>query len=458
MIEHINGKKVVVLGLAKSGVAVAKLLHRFGAAIVANDRKPREEAQGADELERLGIQVITGSQPAELITPDVVLVVKNPGIPYDTPPVQQALSLGIPVITEVEIAYLLSRAPIIGITGSNGKTTTTTLVGKMLEAAGYDAVVGGNIGTVLCELTESLSEEQIVVAELSSFQLMGTQSFRPRIGALLNLYDAHLDYHHTRDEYFSAKRKLFANQTAEDFAVLPYDQEELRALSNQLDGQVYFFSRTQAVPRGIYVENGKVYFTDGQGTVEEVMDVEQIALPGDFNVENVLAALLICKLAGAPFAATARIASTFTGVEHRLEYVATVNGVRYYNNSKATNPEAAIRSMQAFRDPIVLIAGGLDRGVDFREMVPIMREKVKGIVAIGQTAELLLARAAEAGIEQRVHADTVEQAVRAAADIAAPGDVVLLSPACASWDMFPSFEVRGSMFKESVHRLETSLD
>jgi UDP-N-acetylmuramoylalanine--D-glutamate ligase len=449
-----RNQSVVVLGLAKSGVAVAKLLHRFGAHVVANDKKPREEACGVDELEELGIQVITGYHPDEIIHPGVSLVVKNPGIPYEAPPVAKALSLGIPVITEVELAYQLSRAPLIGITGSNGKTTTTTLVGLILQQAKIDAAVGGNIGTVLCGLAETVRADQYLVAELSSFQLMGTRTFRPKIAALLNLYPAHLDYHHSMENYLAAKLKLFANQTAEDAAVLPYDQPELRETLAQLPAKKYYFSQRQAVVPGVFVSGDRIVFADELGRLEEIMPVADVAIP---HLDNALAAILITRLAGADPASMARVLSTFAGVEHRMEYVATVNGVKYYNDSKATNPEAASRAIQAFSEPVVLIAGGLDRGVDFRELVPLFAKHVKALIAYGQTAEILLARAEEAGISRRILVDTVDKAVTTAASVAEAGDVVLLSPACASWDMFPSFEVRGSMFKDGVHRLKTSL-
>jgi UDP-N-acetylmuramoylalanine--D-glutamate ligase len=449
-----NNQHIVVLGLAKSGVAVAKLLHRFGAHVVANDKKPREEAVGADELEALGIPVICGHHPDELIHSGVSLVVKNPGIPYEAPPVAKAMALGIPVITEVELAYQISQAPLIAITGSNGKTTTTTLIGLILREAGMDALVGGNIGTVLCSLAETARPDQLLVAELSSFQLMGTDTFRPHIAALLNLYPAHLDYHHTMEEYLAAKLKLFANQTEEDYAILPHDQPEILAKCGSLRAKTYYFSKRDPVSPGVFVENGQIVFADERGQRETIMAVADLSVP---HLDNALVAILVTRLAGADVRAMAKVLSTFPGVEHRMEYVATINEVKYYNDSKATNPEAASRALQTFSEPVVWIAGGLDRGVDFRELVPIMAKHVKAIVTFGQTAPILLERAKEAGIHRRILVDTVEKAVVAAAEEADPGDVVLLSPACASWDMFPSFEVRGSMFKDGVHRLKTSL-
>ena len=449
-----ENQQVVVIGMAKSGVAVAKLLHRFGAHVVVNDRKPREQAVGAEELEALGIPFICGGHPDDLIQTGVDLVVKNPGIPYEAAPVAKAMGLGIPIITEVEIAYQLASAPIIGITGSNGKTTTTTLVGLMLREAGIGALVGGNIGTVLTGLAEVADENQWLVAELSSFQLMGTKTFRPRIGVLMNLYPAHLDYHHSMESYLDAKMNMFANQTEDDIAVLPLDQPELRERFAQVRAQTYVFSKSQKVSRGAYVEDGMLVFSDGSGSREEILSVADCTVP---HLDNALAAIIVSRLAGADKQSIARVLSTFPGVEHRMEFVAKIGGVSYYNDSKATNPEAASRALQACEKPVIWICGGLDRGVDFKELVPVIRGRVKAMIALGETAPILLARGEEAGIPERLRVDTVEEAVSAAARIAQSEDIVLLSPACASWDMFPSFEVRGSMFKDGVHRLKTSL-
>lgn len=449
-----RNQQVVVLGMAKSGVAVAKLLHRFGAHVVVNDQKPREQAVGVEELEALGIPCICGCHPDDLIHPGVSLVVKNPGIPYEAAPVAKAMGLGIPIITEVELAYQIAKAPIIGITGSNGKTTTTTLVGLILQEAGIDALVGGNIGNVLSGLAEVAREDQWLVAELSSFQLMGTKQFRPRIGVLMNLYPAHLDYHHSLDSYLEAKMNMFANQTEEDFAVLPLDQPELLDRFGSIRARTYFFSKNKKISQGAYVENGMIVYADGQGNHEEIIAVADSTVP---HVDNALAAVIISKLAGADKQSIVRVLSTFPGVEHRMEFVATINGVTYYNDSKATNPEAASRALQACTQPVVWICGGLDRGVDFKELLPVIRGRVKAMIALGETAPILLERGVEAGIGERIRVDTVEEAVQAASRIAQPGDIVLLSPACASWDMFPSFEVRGSMFKDGVHRLKTSL-
>ncbi len=455
--ELYSGKKIVILGLAKSGVAIAKIMKNAGATVVVNDRKPEEECQGVAELRGLGIPVICGSHPDDLIDASIDLLIKNPGIPYGISPIEKALELGIPVVTEVEIAYQISPAPIIGITGSNGKTTTTTLVGLILEEGGRSPVVAGNIGTVLSEQAVNIQSKQVFVAELSSFQLKGTQTFRPWIGCLLNVYNAHLDYHKTKEDYVHSKRNLFVNQTAEDIAVFNYDNSYCRDMAEGLKSKVLWFSLTQEVEQGSFLKEGKICFRHAlDGEIEEIIPIENIALPGEHNLENVLAAVTITRAAGVSSQVIQQVLTTFTGVEHRLEFVGEVDGVKYYNDSKATNPEAASRAIRSFKQPIVLIAGGLDRGIDFKELIPHFQNRVKTLLTYGQTAEILLKRGEDAGIKNLIRVDNVNDAVAKAHQVAEGGEVVLLSPACASWDMYTSFEERGSMFKQSVHKLKTS--
>ena len=296
-----------------------------------------------------------------------------------------------------------------------------------------------------------------MVAELSSFQLKGTSHFRPWIGCLLNVYNAHLDYHKTKEDYVHSKRNLFINQTAEDVAVLNYDNSYCREVANGLNATVLWFSLKSQVEQGSFIQNGNVCYQGSSSQVEEIIPVSEIALPGEHNLENVLAAVAMTRAAGVSTAAIRKVLSRFTGVEHRLEYVAEVEGVKYYNDSKATNPEAASRALKSFSQPIVYIAGGLDRGIDFQELVPLLRERVKTLITYGQTADILLARGQDAGVKNLIRVDNVNDAVVKAHQVAEHGDVVLLSPACASWDMYTSFEQRGSMFKQSVHKLKSSL-
>lgn len=463
-------KEVVVLGLARSGQAVAKLFHRLGARVVVNDRKTREQCPEAGELEALGICVVCGGHPEHLIHERVSLVVKNPGIPYTAPPVVRALELGIEVVTEVEVAGLLSRAPIIGITGSNGKTTTTTWIGMMLRKAGLEPVVAGNIGRPLCEICCDLEEHQWLVAELSSFQLKGTRGFRPRIGLLLNVCETHLDYHGTMEDYVESKLRLFANQEADDWAVLNMDDPVCRDAAARVRSKVLPFSTRQRLDYGVCLspenpetgeEEETIVFRDKQGITVGLCPVRKVGVPGRHNLENAAAAAAVALAAGADTRSIAEALRQFRGVEHRLEYVRTLNGVMFYNNSKATNATATVKALESFDAPVILIAGGLDRGAEYGELVPLFAEKVKAIVALGETRDKMKRAAEEAGIRQVTviekgkerSAEAMKEAVQAAWAYAEAGDIVLLSPACASWDMFTSYEERGSMFKDAVNNL-----
>ncbi|WP_340025146.1 UDP-N-acetylmuramoyl-L-alanine--D-glutamate ligase [Paenibacillus sp. FSL K6-1096] len=464
-------QEVVVLGLAKSGVQVAKVLHERGAVVTVNDRKERDQSPEASELESLGISVICGGHPESLIHEGVQLLVKNPGIPYTAPPVQQALELGIEVVTEVEVAYHLCAAPMIGITGSNGKTTTTTWVGQMLEAAGMRPIVAGNIGTPLSQAAQEADADNWMVVELSSFQLKGTVDFRPKIAALLNVAETHLDYHGGMEDYVASKSKLFANQGPEDTAVLNWDDPVCRGLVPYLKAGILPFSMTEELVQGIFVrpsfvpgsedeQERIIIYRDYTETETEIAAVDSIGLPGRFNVGNALAACGIAIAAGADPAVLGGVLASFRGVEHRLEYVADKEGAAYYNNSKATNSKATAMALGSFRQPVILIAGGLDRGSDYMELLPVLSGNVKALVALGQTRDKLAAVAGMAGVKTVISVDNgdsaaavLQEAVREAAALAEAGDVVLLSPACASWDMFSSYEERGRIFKEAVHNL-----
>jgi UDP-N-acetylmuramoylalanine--D-glutamate ligase len=447
-------RSVVVLGLARSGVAVAKLLHQLGARIVANDVKPRARCPEAIELEELQIPVLCGEHPAGLIHAGVDLLVKNPGIPYRAKPVQQALEKGIPVWTEVEIAFRLTEAPIIGITGSNGKTTTATLLGKMLTTGGVDAVIAGNMGRALTEVVPFLTAHEWLVAELSSFQLKGTARFQPKIAALLNLVPAHLDYHETMEDYIDAKERIFRNQTADDVAVLNADSAICRQIGDRVRSRICWFSRTQAVKWGVCCKEGSILFCQPGERETFILSVQDVALRGDFNLENALAAIALACACDCPVEAIRHTLRTFEGVAHRLEYVATLHDVGYFNDSKATNVQAAIKALESFAEPIVWIAGGLDRGVDFAELVPILQQRVRVVVAYGEVKHILRERAKEAGIEVCLLVSDITEAVQVAYRWAQSGDIVLLSPACASWDLYASFEERGSIFKQAVHTLQ----
>ncbi|MCI0181773.1 UDP-N-acetylmuramoyl-L-alanine--D-glutamate ligase [Sulfoacidibacillus ferrooxidans] len=454
----VENRSVLVVGLAKSGVAVAKLLHQLGAHVVVNDQNPKEQvALEVEELERLGISVVTGGHPLELVDACEIMV-KNPGISYDRPVIARAVARGIPIFTEVEIASRVITASIIGITGSNGKTTTTTLIGEILRKDHKKVMVAGNIGTALSAVAKEVTADDLLVVELSSFQLQGTQQFHPHIAALLNIYPAHLDYHGTIENYINAKSKLFQNQTASDIAILNRDQQVCVEIANTLHSQVWWVSMEQEVALGAYLSDEWLMLATPSSTSLTsdripVIKVADLALRGRHNVQNALFACAVSYAAGASIAAIAKTLGAFAGVEHRMEFVREYEGVTFINDSKATNPQAALQAIQSFEEPIVGILGGLDRGDDLTPLISAVASHMKAVVVLGQSGKRMAEMAQSAGIATVLVADSLLQAVKLATEVAQPGDVVLLSPAAASWDMFASFEERGRIFKEAVHML-----
>jgi len=442
-------QNVLVLGLAKSGLRAAKLLHKLGARVTVNDMKPYEANDDVKELESLGIKLILGEHPEQLLEEhNIDIVVKNPGIPYTNPIVQKAASQNIPVITEVELAYQISEAEIIAITGSNGKTTTTTLIYEMLKADGKQPLLAGNIGNVACEVVQEATKEQIVVMEVSSFQLLGTIHFKPSVAVLLNIFNAHLDYHGTRENYMQAKGKIFSNQDDQSVAVINSDDQDVVRLSELSKGKKIYFSTNKEVSNGAYIQNESIWY-DG----EKIIDIKDIALVGKHNLENILAAICAVKAKNVGNKAIQKVLASFSGVKHRLQYVGEVSGRKFYNDSKATNILATTKALEAFSSPVVLLAGGLDRGNEFDELIPYLKH-VKAVITFGQTAPKIKKAAKKAGIELIEHVDNVEQAVFAAFRISDIGDVILLSPACASWDQYKTFEERGDIFINAVHKLK----
>lgn len=433
--------------MAKSGYAAAVLLKKLGANVIVNDSKPLVENPLATELQNQGMKVVCGGHPLELLEKNISVVVKNPGIPYSNPLLIAAKEKNIPIVTEVELAYRISEAPFIGITGSNGKTTTTTLTFEMLKEGEKHPVIAGNIGTVACEVAQNITKQEVVVTELSSFQLMGIETFQPKIAVLLNLFEAHLDYHGTKEEYGLAKANIFKNQTENDYSIINADDDDVMMFSEQSKGQKVYFSTTKVIEEGACVKDGALYFKG-----EKVIDVQDIVLPGKHNLENILAAMSIAKLMGVANEAIIVVLKRFTGVKHRLEYVTTIQNRKFYNDSKATNMLATEKALSAFTNPVILLAGGLDRGNEFDDLIPYF-EHVKTLLTFGQTAPKLVKAAEKAGIKVIKCVDNVEQAVQEAFALSEEGDVILLSPACASWDQFKTFEERGDMFIQAVHKL-----
>ncbi|EPI17367.1 UDP-N-acetylmuramoyl-L-alanine--D-glutamate ligase [Enterococcus faecium SD1C-2] len=450
-ISTYENKKVLVLGLAKSGVSAAKLLHELGALVTVNDGKPFDENPEAQELLSLGIKVITGSHPIELLDEEFSLMVKNPGIPYSHPLVAKAQEMGIPVITEVELAYEVAECPIIGITGTNGKTTTTTMTGLLLNAGADQGIarLAGNIGYPASGVAQEAKSEDKIVMELSSFQLMGITDFRPHIAVITNIYEAHIDYHGTRKEYVKAKWNLQKNMTEKDYLILNWNQSELQELAQRTKARVLPFSTKEVLEDGVYADGYSIYYKK-----EKIMEISELGVPGKHNVENALAAISVAKLYGISNEAIRETLHFFHGVPHRTQYVGEIQGRKFYNDSKATNILATKMALSGFEtSKVVLLAGGLDRGNTFDELIPSLKG-IKAMVVFGQTKEKLMDAGKKAGIETIVTADSVEQAVPLALENSTDGDVVLLSPANASWDQYPNFETRGNRFMETVNRLK----
>ena len=447
---ELNDKRVLVVGLGKSGVASALFLKEHGARVTVSDTKSPDQLR--DEIPLLldhGITVETGGHGERTFRGQDLIVV-SPGVPFDAPPLLQARASGEPVIGEIELATRHIPGPIVAITGSNGKTTTTTLAGEVLARGGIPTLVGGNIGTPAISLVGRATPETSVVLEVSSFQLETIDTFRPKVAVILNITPDHLDRHRTFQAYVEAKARIFENQQASDLAVLNEDDETCRTLRDRTKGEVFWFSRKKEVQRGTWVKDGQIVFRDGQSQ-REVMLVSEIPLKGAHNVENVLAAICAGALMGCAPAKIRQAVHNFKAVEHRLEYVATVKGVEYYNDSKATNVDATIKALESFSKNIHLILGGKDKGSDYTVLNDLLRQRVKRVYTIGAAAEKIESHIK--GAAEIVHAETLENAIRRASAVAQPGDIVLLAPACASFDQFQSYNHRGRVFKEVVHSL-----
>lgn len=438
---------ILVLGLAKSGEAAAKLLHESGKFVRVNDMKPEVDNPQAQNLKELGIDVITGSHPLSVLE-GIDLVVKNPGIPYGNPIITEAELRSIPVITEVELAGKLSEGPIVAITGSNGKTTTTTLIHEMIVASGKKSQLAGNIGNVACEVARKTVKQDTLVLELSSFQLLGIQTFKPNIAVLLNLFEAHLDFHKTLSHYHMAKGKIFENQTKNEILIYNIDDHQVSELSKKAKSTRVPFSTKQPLTEGAWCDDSYIYFNG-----ERIIKLEDIVLVGKHNVENILASVAAAKHSGATNEGITQVLTTFAGVKHRLQFVKALKGRKFYNDSKATNILATSKALAAFNQPTILLAGGLDRGNDFEELGTYLKN-VKTMIVFGETASKLKETALKYGIESIFFVDNVEQATVKAYDVSDKNDVILLSPACASWDQYKTFEQRGDMFMDAVHRLD----
>lgn len=448
-VDDYKNKNVLVFGAGMSGTNAAELLVKLGAKVTLTDAKPADQIKAYNDLQNDGVKVVAGKSPVSLLD-GMDLMVKNPGIPYDNELVKAAQSRNIPIIVELELAAEVSEAPLVGVTGSNGKTTTTTMITKMLQAGKQHgtALDGGNIGIPATKVAQEVTKEDVLVLEISSFMLLGTPKLHPHIAVITNIFSNHLDYHKTRENYVNAKMQITKNQTKNDYLVINFDSEEWRELSKRSNAQIIPFSLTDHYQNGAYVSDGDIYFKD-----EFIMHEKDIRVPGEQNVQNALAAIAVAKLYEIPTEAIVSVLKNFGGVRHRVQYVLTADNREFYNDSKATDIEATQMALRGFDEPIVLLAGGLDRGYTFDKLVPDFKDSLAGIVLFGQTADLLEDAAKKAGVPQIKKVKNLDEAVPEAFKMSKPGDIVLLSPANASWDQFATYRDRGDEFIKDVEKL-----
>lgn len=446
----VTGKKVLVFGSGISGIGAVKLLEDHGAEVVLYDGN--ESLDQASLREQLGEKttIVLGEFPEHLLE-ELDLVVLSPGVPTDLPIILAMKEHGIQVIGEVELAYAFGKGDVLAITGTNGKTTTTSLLGEIMKCHQEEVFVVGNIGNPYTVAAGQMTERSVAVAEMSSFQLESIETFRPKVSAILNFTPDHLNRHHTMEAYVEAKKQIAKNQTAEDYCVLNYEDERTKAFGEEVKAQVLYFSSAHKLERGIYLDDGKMIYKNPEEEI--VCHVDELQILGIHNYENVMAAVAMAAVYGVPMDTIRKAILAFKGVEHRIEYVTEKDGVVYYNDSKGTNPDAAIKGIQAMNRKTVLIGGGYDKNSEYTEWIQAFDGKVKQLILIGATREKIAQDAEKCGFHDYVFANTFEEAVLLAAKTAKSGEAVLLSPACASWGMFPNYEVRGEKFKEIVNSL-----
>lgn len=446
-------EKVLVLGAGISGINAGKLLTEVGRPVILYDgNKEKNEAELREQLGNPSDLTIVLGELTDEVLAQAGLCVISPGIPTDADFVMQVRTAGIPVWSEIELAYHYAKGRLIAITGTNGKTTTTALTGKICADYAESVFVVGNIGNAYTKEALKTKEESITVAEVSSFQLENIVNFHPQVSAVLNITPDHLNRHKTMECYTNVKLSVAKNQSPEDVVILNYEDDRLRAAAPEMMPRVLFFSSARELPEGAYLK-GEEIFLALDGTVTRVCSIQNLNLLGRHNYENVMAAVLMAVSIGIPMDSIRHSLSEFRAVEHRIEFVEEKNGVAYYNDSKGTNVDAAIQAIRAMIRPTVLLGGGYDKGAEFDEWIQAFDGKVKQLILMGATARQIADTAAKYGVENIVFVDSMEEAVQTAAKTAEPGDAVLLSPACASWGMFPNYEVRGRVFKELVHAL-----
>ena len=450
---EVKGRKVLVFGAGISGIGAAGLLEANGADVILYDGNEKLDPASLKEQlgEKSGAAVLTGKLPQETIT-SLDMAVLSPGVPTDLPVVLAMKEAGVQVIGEIELAYQFGKGDVLAITGTNGKTTTTSLLGQIMKQAREEVYVVGNIGNPYTAVAGQMTERAVTVAEISSFQLETIREFSPKVSAILNITPDHLNRHHTMEAYIEAKENIAVNQTEDDFCILNYEDRLLREFGENLRAKVLYFSSQRKLEEGIFLEDGGIVLCLN-GQKETICHVDELQILGTHNHENVMAAAAMAYVYGVPAETIRKSVLSFGGVEHRIEYVAEKNGVAYYNDSKGTNPDAAIKGIRAMKRPTVLIGGGYDKDSEYTEWIESFDGKVKKLILLGQTREKIARDAKKCGFTDYVFADSFEEAVHMAVKEAVSGDAVLLSPACASWDMFPSYEVRGDKFKEIVNSL-----
>jgi len=451
--DRIIGKRISVLGMARSGVACAKLLKKMGAEVFVSDTKSKELlSDRINQLEEQDILFETGTHSPKIIN-DTDFIVVSPGIPPDIPILKQAEDLGIPIFSEIEVAYWLTDAKIVGTTGSNGKTTSVTMLGEILKEDKREYQVGGNIGVPFSDIVEKISSNGIIVLELSSFQLERIEEFKPHIAVVLNITPDHLDRHPDMKSYVEAKLRILENQTEDDFAVLNADDEESFKFAPFGKSKKIFFSTNKELEQGAFVREGKIV-SRWSGEETEIIEAEEIGIKGPHNLSNASAVCATCSILGVSHESIRKTLRNFTGVEHRLERVATISGVTFINDSKATNVDSVWYALQSVIPPIILIAGGKDKGGDFTRLRELVQKNVKALILIGEATEKI--ETALGDLVPTFHSDSLEGAVELSFKKASPNDTVLLSPGCASFDMFKDYQHRGEVFKSSVKNLTQS--
>ncbi|MCI8861998.1 MAG: UDP-N-acetylmuramoyl-L-alanine--D-glutamate ligase [Lachnospiraceae bacterium] len=449
----IADKKILIIGAGLSGIGAAELLLESGASPVLYDGNASlsEEALREKLPKDSRLSIVLGELPKKE-REETEVVVLSPGVPVDLPLVEELRKNGAVIWGEVELAYHFAKGKLAAITGTNGKTTTTALVGEILRSFYQEVFVVGNIGNAYTKEALRMTEDSVTAAEISSFQLETIDSFHPQVSAILNITPDHLNRHHTMECYIRTKEQIARNQNSTDICVLNYDDEETRKFGEEVKASVLYFSRKHILDRGIYLEDSSIVYGNGEEKIR-ICDTSELKLLGAHNHENVMAAIAVGIGMGVPLTQIRKTVKEFRAVEHRIEFVAEKNGVVYYNDSKGTNTDAAIKAVEAMTRPTIVIGGGYDKHVEFDDWVKTFPGRVKWLVLLGATAQQIADTARRSGFEQIVFADNMEEAVQVCAQKAAPGDAVLLSPACASWGMFENYEQRGRIFKELVHRL-----